>query len=148
MAEGIPGTVGYVQRWVFVCAGLMPAGVQAETVPSRLLATWGVLEAAGSCGPLHMAAHTPTAPLSVPGTSGLIAGGRGKSQRSEVAQAPVPGQRADLYVTNSEDPGTGGEAAAPWLPSEMLLAGVILIAPNLGAKWPIKGPFESQRSRR
>lgn len=60
----------------------------------------------------------------------------------------MPSQRADLSVTKSEDPGTRPGASDPWSPFEMLLGGLILIVPNLGAKWPIKGPFESQRSRR
>lgn len=38
---------------------------------------------------------------------GLCSDSQGQvlSQRLEVAQAPMPGQRADLYVTKSEDPG-------------------------------------------
>lgn len=81
-----------------------------------------VLEGAGSRGPrtLH---PTPNYSAICTGASGLITRGRCKSRRSEVAQAPMPGQRADLYVTNLKAPRSRGGTSDPWPSSEMLFGG-------------------------
>lgn len=73
--------------------------------------------------PAHIVPGPPLLRCQPTGTSGLTSRGGSKRRRSEVAQAPIPDQWADLCVTNSKDPGTRGGASDPWPPSEMLLGG-------------------------